>query len=164
MHRTTQHNCFAMKKGIPFADIVTAAAKSIPELWDGDGKLNLTAVARYYERRGHPVTQPTLHRLFSGKHGQPSSRVIEATHRVFPQVPRSLLRGDPMSSDLERLLTDYNLSTLFLAKKLEALPPRVRSNILNQIENEFEREEQLRKAIEAGSVTTIESRSSHKKS
>lgn len=68
-----------------------------------------------------------------------------------------------MSADLERLLTDYNLSTLFLAKKLESLPRRVRDTIYNQIENEFEREEQVRKAIETGRVATLENRAPHKK-
>lgn len=151
-------------KGIPFADIVTAAAKTIPELWDQDGNLNLAAVARYYTRRGYPVTQPTLHRLFSGKHAQPSNRVIEATHHVM-RVPRSLLRGDPMSADLERLLTDYNLSTLLLARKLESLPQRVRDNIYNYVETEIDREEQLRRAIDSGSVSSIDRpRLPHKKS
>lgn len=164
MRRTTQDNCAVTNKGIPFADIVTAASKSIPEVWDQDGKLNLAALSRYYARKGHPVTQPTLHRLFSGKHAQPSSRVIEATHYVM-RLPRSLLRGDPMSVDLERLLTDYNLSTLLLAKKLESLPQRVRDNIYNYIETEIEREDQLRRAIDSGSVASIErSRLPHKKS
>jgi hypothetical protein len=164
VHRTTQDNCSVMHKGIPFADIVVAAAKSIPELWDQDGNLNLAAVARYYKRKGHPVTQPTLHRLFSGKHAQPSSRVIEATHHVM-RVPRSLLRGDPMGADLERLLTDYHLSTLLLAKKLEALPQRARDNIYGYIENELDREEQLRRAIDSGSVSSIDrSRPNPKKS
>jgi hypothetical protein len=145
-------------KRIPFADIVMAAARSVPELWDGDGKLNLTALSRYYKRKGHPVTQPTLHRLFSGKHSQPSDRVIEATHHVM-RVPRSQLRGDPMSPDLERLLTDYNLSTLLLAKKLESLPQRIRDNIYTLIENELDREDQLRRAIDSGSVTPFERKS-----
>ena len=137
---------------------MTAAAKSIPELWDGDGKINLTAVARYYERKGHPVSQPTLHRLFSGKHSQPSSRVIEATHMVL-RVPRNLLRGDAMGGDLERTLADFNLSTLFLAKKLESLPRRIRENIYNQIETALEHEEQLQRAIDQGSSVTSFERS-----
>lgn len=155
VRRTTQDNCTVIRKGIPFAEIVTEAAKSIPEVWDADGNLNLAAVARYYKRRGHPVTQPTLHRLFSGKHAQPSSRVIEATHHVM-RVPRGLLRGDPMSADLERHLLEYKLSTIFLARKLESLPQRVRDNIYNQIETAFEQQEQLQRAIDAGSVSPID--------
>lgn len=164
MRHTPADNCVMTGEGIPFAEIVRAAAKSVPELWDQDGNLNLAAVARYYKRKGHPVTQPTLHRLFSGKHGQPSNRVIEATHQVM-RVPRSLLRGDPMGADLDRLLTDYNLSTLFLAKKLESLPQRVRENIFNQIETAIEHEEQLRRAIDSGSIASIErTKAPHKKS
>jgi hypothetical protein len=61
-----------------------------------------------------------------------------------------------MGADLDRMLTDYNLSTLFLAKKLESLPKRVRENIFNQIETAIEHEEQLQRAIDQGSVTPIE--------
>lgn len=61
-----------------------------------------------------------------------------------------------MSADLERLLTDYNLSTLLLAKKLESLPQRVRENIFNQIETAIEHEEDLRRAIDTGHVASIE--------
>ena len=70
-----------------------------------------------------------------------------------------------MGADLERLLTDYHLSTLLLAKKLEALPQRARDNIYSYIENELDREEQLRRAIESGSVSSIDrSRPNPKKS
>lgn len=70
-----------------------------------------------------------------------------------------------MGADLERLLTDYNLSTLLLAKKLEALPQRIRDNIYNYVETEIEREEQIRRAIDSGSVASIErTRPHHKKS
>ena len=142
-------------KRLTFAEIVTAAAKSVPELWDQDGKLNLAALARYYKKKGYPITQATLHRLFAGKHKTPSPRAIDATHFAL-RVPRGLLRGEGMNSDLERALTDYNLSTLFLAKKIEALPQRVKDNILNYVETELEREEQLRRAIDSGAVTSID--------
>lgn len=142
-------------KRLTFKEIVSAAAKSVPELWDQDGRLNLAALARYYKKKGCPITQPTLHRLFTGKHAEPSNRVIDATHKVL-RVPRSLLRGEPVSPELERLLTDYNLSTLLLAKKIEGLPQRVRDNIYNYVETEIEREEQIRRAIDAGTVTPID--------
>lgn len=135
------------KKKLTFAEIVTAAAKAVPELWDQDGKLNLSAVARYYRRKGHPVTQATLHRLFKGKHGEPSNRVIEATHVVL-RVPRSLLRGDPMAADLEEILGRYPLSTILLAKRLEDLPIKTRQRIQELIEEAFEKEEQLRRAMQ----------------
>lgn len=137
-----------MKKKLTFAEIVTAAAKSVPELWDQDGKLNLSAVARYYVRKGHPVTQATLHRLFKGKHGEPSKRVIEATHHVL-RVPRSLLRGDPMAADVEEIFGRYPLSTLLLAKRLEELPAKSRQRIQEMIEEAFEKEEELRRALQA---------------
>jgi len=142
-------------KRLTFAEIVTAAAKSVPELWDQDGKLNLAALARYYNKKGYQITQPTLHRLFAGKHKSPSPRVIDATHYAL-RIPRGLLRGEGMNSDLDRALTDYNLSTLFLAKKIEALPQRVKDNILNLVETELEREDQLRRAIDIGTVTPID--------
>lgn len=61
-----------------------------------------------------------------------------------------------MGADLDRMLTDYNLSTLFLAKKLESLPQRVRESIFNQIEAAIEQQDQLRRAIDSGSVTIID--------
>lgn len=139
-------NCSMNKKKLTFSDIVTAAAKSVPELWDQDGNLNLSAVARYYKRKGHPVTQATLHRLVNGKHGTPSNRVIEATYNVL-RVPRSLLRGDPMAADLDEMLSRYPLSTLMLAKRLEELPPTTRKRILELIEEAYEKEEQLRRLM-----------------
>lgn len=143
------------KKKLTFPEVVTAAAKSVPELWDQDGKLNLSAVARYYKRKGHPVTQATLHRLFNGKHGEPSKKVIEATHNVL-RVPRSLLRGDPMAADVEEILGRYPLSTILLAKRLEDLPPTTRKRILEMIEEAYEKEEQLRKLMQdAPNITPI---------
>ena len=61
-----------------------------------------------------------------------------------------------MGADLDRMLTDYNLSTLFLAKKLESLPPRIRENIFNQIETAIEQLEQLSAAIGSGAITPID--------
>lgn len=63
-----------------------------------------------------------------------------------------------MSADLERHLLDYKLSTIFLARKLESLPPRVRDNIYNQIESAFEQEELLQRAIDSGSISSIDRR------
>lgn len=143
------------KKKLTFGEIVTAAAKSVPELWDQDGNLNLSAVARYYEKKGHPVSQATLHRLFNGKHGEPSSRVIESTHKVL-RVPRSLLRGDPMAADVEEIFGRYPLSTILLAKRLEELPAKTRKRIFEQIEEAFEQEEKLQKLLhESPNITSI---------
>jgi hypothetical protein len=146
------------KKKLSFSEIVTAAAKPVPELWDQDGNLNLSAVARYYKRKGHPVTQATLHRLFHGKHGEPSNRVLEATHVVL-RVPRSLLRGDPMAADVEEIFGRYPLSTILLAKRLEDLPVKTRKRIQELIEDAFEKEEQLHRVMQdSPNVTQLSGR------
>lgn len=141
---------------LTFREAVEAAAKHIPSVWNAEEKLNETALARYYENKGYPITQPTLHRLLTGKHSEPSPRVVEATYHVLG-VPRSMLRGDPMPADIEKMLGDYHLSTLFLAKKLEALPRAVRKGIEQQIEAAFEQEEQLKHALlNRGNVTSFD--------
>jgi hypothetical protein len=134
-------------KRIPFAVAVREAARLIPWVWNADGQLNLTALARYYEEKGHPVSQPTLHRLFEGKH-KPSDGVILATELVL-RVPRSILRGEPMAADYDKLLGNQRLSTILLAQKLEELPKSVRDPILQLIDNEITKQEQLAKALQA---------------
>lgn len=143
------------KKKVPFQEIVEAAAKAVPEVWDPDGAINLSALSRYYDRKGHYVSQPTLSRLFTGKHKAPSAEVIEATHLVL-RVPRSMLRGDPMATDVEELLGRYPLSTVLLAKRLEDLPATSRRRILEMIEEAYEKEEQIRRLSAASpNVTPI---------
>lgn len=143
------------KKKVTFREAVEAAAKAVPDVWDDDGAINLSALARYYGRKGHPVSQATLHRLFHGKHGAPSTKVVEATHAVL-RVSRSLLRGEPMAADLEELLGRYPLSTLLLAKRLEDLPPTSRRRILEMIEEAYDKEEEIRRLAEISpNVTSI---------
>lgn len=143
------------RKKVPFREIVEAAAKAVPTVWDDDGTINLSALSRYYGQKGHPVPQGTLSRLFDGTHKAPSPKIVEATHAVL-RVPRSLLRGDPMAADVEELLGRYPLSTLLLAKRLEDLPPTSRRRILELIEEAYEKEEQIRRLAESSpNVTSI---------
>lgn len=53
-----------------------------------------------------------------------------------------------MPADIENTLGDYHLSTLILAKKLEALPRQIRRNIQEQIEAATEQQEQLQRALQ----------------
>lgn len=143
------------KKKVPFRELVEAAAKAVPEVWDDDRTLNTSALSRYYKRKGHYVSQPTFSRLFDGTHEAASERVIKATHAVL-RVPLSLLRGEPMAADVEELLGRYPLSTLLLAKRLEDLPPTSRRRILEMIEEAYEKEEQIRRLAESSpNVTPI---------
>lgn len=145
----------ATKKKMTFREIVEAAAKAIPEVWDDDGSINLSALSRYYKRKGHYVSQPTFSRLFEGKHKEPSTAVIEATHAVL-RVSRSFLRGEPMATDVEELLGRYSLATLLLAQRLEGLPSISRRRILEMIEEAYEKEEQIRRLAESSpNVTAI---------
>lgn len=61
-----------------------------------------------------------------------------------------------MSSEVERLLTDYKLSTLLLARKLESLPKDEYHAIIEQIDRVLEREDRLRDAIRTGNVTPLD--------
>lgn len=148
-------NCSMPKKQPTFRELVEAAAKAVPEVWDHDEAINLSALSRYYKKKGHSVSQATLSRLFHGKHKAASNEVVEATHAVL-RVPRSMLRGDPMAADVEEILGRYPLSTLLLAKRLEDLPSSSRRRILEMIEEAYEKEEQIRRLAEAApNVTPI---------
>jgi hypothetical protein len=141
------------KKKLTFREIVEAAAKALPAVWADDGQINLSALSRHYERKGYPVSQATLYRLFHGTHKVASPKVVEATSAVL-HVSRSLLRGDPMAADVEELLGRYPLSTLLLAKRLEDLPPGTRRRIFEMIEEAYEKEEQLRQLTAVASNVT----------
>lgn len=141
------------RKQLTFREIVEAAAKAVPEVWDDDGTINLSALSRYYDKKGHYVSQPTFSRLFKGTHKAPSAEVVAATHAVL-RVPRSLLRGDPMAADVEELLGRYPLSTLLLAKRLEDLPATSRRRIFEMIEEAYDNQEQLRRLAESAPNVT----------
>lgn len=143
-----------MSRTFSFRDVIEAAAKPYPSLWKSDGTLNSTALARHYKSKGHPVAQGTLHRLLKGKHKEVSKETVEATCAVF-RVPKHLLRGDPVSAELEKLLVDYKLSTLLLAQKIESLPPDAYQSVVNHLNSLIEREEQL-KQLRPDNVTRID--------
>lgn len=132
-----------------FREVLEAACKSHPDLWreskTGTAALNLAAVERHYRRKGYPVTQPNLHRLLYG--GQkPGPHVVDATHAVFG-VPRAILRGEPLSHDMERLLGKTKLETVILAERIEELDHDDRRQLLELLEHMEEKREQLHKAI-----------------
>lgn len=145
------------KKAPSFTEILDAAARSVPDLWSSDGELVLSRVADYLKKKGHPVSQPTLHRHYTGSREKPrklDSRVVEAFHAVF-KVPRSMLRGDPMSADTERAIVQWGLDVFLLAQKIAELPSSTRDSINRQIEDLLQREAELKKAYEGSSVTPI---------
>jgi hypothetical protein len=143
-----------MSRTFTFREIVEAAAKPYRELWKSDGTLNSTALARYYKKKGHPVAQGTLHRLLTGKHKEVSKETADATHEVF-RVPKHLLRGEPVSAELEKLLTEYKLSTLLLARRIESLPKDAYQSVVDHLESLLDREERLQ-AMRPHNVTPID--------
>lgn len=148
-----ENNCMT-GRSFDIWEIIQAAAKSVPDLWTDDDKINLSKLARYYENKGHPLSQPTFSRMSKGLH-DPSPGTIDATHYVFG-VPRAILRGEPMSSETEKALIDFKLSTIFLAQKLEGLPKADFKSICEQIERAYEKEEALRRALRHSNVTQID--------
>lgn len=145
--------CMARK--FTFKELLEAAARSHASLWTSDGRLNLGAVARYYEAKGYPVTQPTLHRTCKGQ-TRPREETLEATYQVFG-IPKHLLRGEPASAEMEELLSHYPISTILLAKRLESLPKEAYHAIAEQIEIMLAKEQQIKNAIEsATNVTPID--------
>jgi hypothetical protein len=135
-------------------EVILAAAKSVPGLWTDDDEINMSELARYYEKKGHPLSQPTFSRMRKGLH-VPSPATVDATHYVFG-VPRAILRGEPMTSEMEKVLTDYKLSTILLAQKLEGLPRADFKSICDQIERAYEQEEALRRALRHSNITPID--------
>lgn len=143
------------KRQLTFKELIEAAAQPYKELWRNDGRLNLGAVARHYKAKGHPISEATLSRIFRELQ-EVGPDTIEATHRTFG-LPKALLRGEPMTPDAEKALTDYKLSTILLAQRLESLPKEDFYAINEQIERAFEHKRQLEEAKRtAGNVTPIE--------
>lgn len=134
------------------------AAETVEGLLDADGEVNTSAMARHTAKQGHPVSQATLHRIYNAadpsKPHRMKAEVVEALHLVFG-IPRSMLRGEPMSAELEEILGRVPLTTLLLAEKLQKLDPKVRNNIKAQIDLEIERQAALKRAQTAGNVTPI---------
>jgi len=134
-----------MKKKNPFGELVLQAASMHRGMLKDDGRLNTAELARYYRRKEHPVPQETLWRNVNGK-TKPSENTIEATSQVFG-IPKELLRGEPVPTEITDLLGRYTMRTVLIAQKLERLPKDVFHNIIEQIERATDREEQLHKAL-----------------
>lgn len=149
-------DCRMANKVLSFRESLTAAARLIPELVNGDGKINLTAVARYCERKGHPISQPTLHRHFVGttKARRVDDRTAKALSAVF-HIPVRIWKGEPLTDYEEQALSKGSLEDLLLAQKIAALPAKVRANLLNQIEDAHDTQEKLKRALIDGNVTQI---------
>lgn len=141
------------KKPPTFKELIEAAARPYRELWRGD-RLNLGALSRRCKAKGHPLSEASLSRILRGLQ-EVGPDAIEATHHALG-IPKALLRGEVMSSEVERLLTDYKLSTLLLAQKLESLPKDEYHAIIEQIDRVLEREERLRDAVRSGNVTVLD--------
>jgi hypothetical protein len=125
-----------------WAELLKEAAVNYPGLWKNEHEMNLAAVARHYEKCGYPIPQPTLHRLYFGKHDRPSDGVIAATHAVF-KIPLEMLRGERVSRDLEQLLERYPLQVLLLAERIGKLPKLDRDAMLMQLQVAEDRQKQL---------------------
>lgn len=138
-------------KTFSFKEVLEAAARPYPELWHedetGTAVLNLAAVARHYVRKGHPATQANLHRImFDGQ--KPGDKVVKATHAVFG-VPRAILRGEPLSQEMERALGKASLSTILLAERIEELDRDDYKQLVELLDLLEHKREQLRQAIES---------------
>lgn len=144
-----------MKK-LTFKEVIDEAVKPYPKLFKPDGRtINFSALARYYKEKGHEVQNSTLWRTYHGK-TTPSEETIEATHRVW-RLPKSMLRGEPVTAEMEEVLTKYSLSTLMLAAKIERLRPREYQSLVQQIDLALETQEQLERALkDSGKVTSID--------
>lgn len=132
-----------MKRVYTFREILSDAVRHNPTLWH-DGKLNLRAIADYCKKRGSPITQPNLHRLCEG--GQtPGEKYVQAIHQVFG-VPKYLLRGEPVSTELDEFMTanKLSLSTLLLAKRIESLPREAYEAVTRQVDVMYDAQRQLR--------------------
>lgn len=137
-----------------FKELIEAAARQHRELWKGDGQLNLGAISRRTRDKGEYLSEASLSRILRGEQ-EVGPKAVEAMHSTFG-IPRALLRGEPMDSEVERLLTEYKLSTLLLARKIESLPKDEYYAIAEQVERVLEREQRLKEAFRTGNVTPID--------
>jgi hypothetical protein len=143
------------RRQLTFKELIEAAAQPYKELWRADGKLNLGAVARHYKAKGHPLSEATLSRILR-EIQEVGPDTVDATHHTFG-IPKALLRGEPMTSDAEKALTDYKLSTILLAQRLEGLPKEDYYAIVEQVERALEHKRRLEEAYRSsGNVTPID--------
>jgi hypothetical protein len=138
-----------------WAGLLREAAAGYPSLWKNEQELNLAAVARHYEKHGYPIPQPTLHRLYFGKHDRPSEAVIAATHAVF-KIPLAMLRGERVSRDLDQVLERYPLQVLLLAERIGKLSKLDRDAMLLQLQAAEDRQRQIEELRTDNKVTHID--------
>jgi hypothetical protein len=137
-----------------FEALLKEAAKPFRNMWKPDGELNLGEIARVCKARGYPLSEASLSRILRGLQ-EVGDKAINAVHHTLG-IPKSLLRGEPMSSDLEKALTETRLSTLMLAKRIEDLPKDEYYGLVEQIARIEEREKRVKEAFRAGNVTQID--------
>lgn len=111
------------------------AASLIPGLLDDDGEPNSTAIAEYCKNNGHDVSQPTIHRHLNprDKPRALSDEIAKALSAVFG-VPERIWKGEPLSDDEVRMLTQVGLPALLLAQKIQSLSPRETTKLLTLVE------------------------------
>jgi hypothetical protein len=133
---------------LSFRETLTAAASLVPGLLNADGEPNTSAIAEYCKENGHEVSQPTLSRHLrpKGKPRKLNDDVAKALSAVF-HIPARIWKGEPMSDDEARMITEVGLPALLMARKLEKLPPKFRQTILEQIEQAHEHEK-LKRAVD----------------
>lgn len=136
-----------------FRELLREACRSHPSLWKSDGEhLSINAVAAYLTKKGYPINQPTLSRQYNGQLPL-NEGTINAVYHVFG-LPRALLRGE-QGQEMERLLSEYRLSTLLVAQRLESLPRKKYDLLVQQINDAVEEEERIQRLMETANVTTI---------
>jgi hypothetical protein len=143
-------------KVLTFRETLTGAARTLPHLLDSNGEVNTSAVARYCRDKGHPVSQPTIHRHYTGKGKRRSvdDKTAKALSAVF-HIPARIWKGEPVTDNEARALSKASLETILIAQKLDELPEKARNTILNQIEDAHEAHEKLQRALADGNVTSI---------
>lgn len=137
-----------------FEALLKEAARPHRAMWKSDGELNLGEIARVSKARGYPLSEASLSRILRGLQ-EVGDRAINAVHHTLG-IPKSLLRGEPMSSDLEKALTETRLSTLMLAKRIEDLPKDEYYALVEQVARIEERENRMKEAFRSGNVTPID--------
>lgn len=120
-----------------FKQLLEAGAKPFPSLWH-DGRLVASRVARFCSERGHPVSQATLSRHLTAKHGSIDDITVDALEAVL-RIPRAMLRNEPLTPRMEELLKRYPLEVILLAEQLNSLPPEEFGPIASFIEQASKR-------------------------
>lgn len=143
---------------LSFAELLTGAARLVPRLVNADGKPVLTRVAKHCAERGWKVSQPTLHRHMYPDPGKPRSMeddTAKALEAVFG-VRAGLWKGEPMSDQEAKALSQFGYETVLLAQRIEALPERDRARILAEIDAAHANHEEIKRLMQNSNVTPID--------